>query len=106
VAIYDGCRVRSTAAGEPCSVSLMPKENSLFRRIISLFRRKFSLFDCVGNSIKKGNQYGRLGRCLRADNARIRENSLYFPWISGNPSAENGSLVTVPTATMLHRLSG
>jgi hypothetical protein len=61
----------------------MPMENSLFGQINSLFRRKFSLFDCVGNSIKKGNQYGRLGRCYRADNARIRENSLYFPWISG-----------------------
>jgi hypothetical protein len=37
------------------SGSLMPKKHSLFRRIISLFHRKFSLFDCVGNSIKKGN---------------------------------------------------
>ena len=79
----------------------MPKENSLFGQINSLFRRKFSLFDCVGNSIKKGNQYGRLGRCFRADNARIRENSLYFPYISGKSSAENGSLVTASSAILL-----
>ena len=62
----------------------MPKKNSLFGQINSLFRLKFSLFDCVGNSIKKGNQYGRLGRCIRAKKAHNRENSLYFPWITGN----------------------
>jgi hypothetical protein len=53
----DGWRLRPIAAGEPCSDSLMPNENSLFGRINSLFRQNFSLFDCVGNSIKKGNQY-------------------------------------------------
>ena len=42
--------------------SLMTRKHSLFHRIISLFRRKFSLFDRIGNSIKKGNQYGRLGQ--------------------------------------------
>ena len=73
------------------------KEHSLFRRISSLFRRKISLFDRVGNSIKKGNQYRPLGRRIRANKTQNRENSLYFPWISGNSSAENGSLVTAPT---------
>ena len=63
----------------------MPEKHSLFRPIISLFRRKFSLFDRVGNSIKKGNRYGGLGRRIRAKKAPNRENSLYFPWISGNP---------------------
>jgi hypothetical protein len=86
---HDGCAsVRSPRASlqrfADVSVSLMPKENSLFGRINSLFRQNFSLFDCVGNSIKKGNQYERLGRCIRANQAQNRENSLYFPWISGN----------------------
>jgi hypothetical protein len=77
-------RLRSIGAGGRCSGSLMPNENSLFRRISSLFRREFYLFDCVGNSIKKGNQYGGLGRRIRANKAPNRENSLYFPWITGN----------------------
>jgi len=70
--------------GNPGRLSLIPNKNSLFTQINSLFRRKFSLFDCAGNSIKKGNQYGRLGRRIRAENALNRENSLYFPWVSGN----------------------
>jgi len=77
-------RFRSIAAGELCSDSLMSNGNSLFRRISFLFRRKFSLFDRTGNSIIKGNQNGRLGRGIRADKAQNRENSLYFPWITGN----------------------
>ena len=84
----DGRHLRSIAAGEPCSDSLISNENSLFRRIGSLFRRKISLFDCAGNSIKKANQYGRLGRRIKVGNAGNRENSLYFPWISGNPRGE------------------
>jgi hypothetical protein len=62
----------------------MLKKLSLFRRIISLFRRRFSLFDRVGNPLKKVNQYGWLGRRIRAENALNHENSLYFPWITGN----------------------
>ena len=65
------------------SVSLMPNENSLFGRIISLFRPKFSLFDCVGNSIKKGNHYGWLGRRIRAKNARIAKIPCIFPGYQG-----------------------
>ena len=84
---------------EPCSGSLMPNENSLFGQINSLFHRKFSLFDCAGNSIQKANQYGQLGRRFRVNSARNRENSLYFPWITGNPAVEISSLVTVPTAS-------
>jgi hypothetical protein len=76
----------------------MPNENSLFRRITSLFRRKFSLFGCVGNSIKKASRYRRLERPINAESALNRENSLYFPWITGNRMAENGSLVTAPSA--------
>jgi hypothetical protein len=39
--------------------SLIPNENSLFRRISSLFRRKTSLFGCIGNLIKKqGIEWG------------------------------------------------
>jgi hypothetical protein len=72
---HDGC-----ASVRACSNSLM----SNGRRISSLFRRKFSLFDRIGNFIKKGNQSGRLGRCIRAKKAHNRENSLYFPWITGN----------------------
>jgi hypothetical protein len=90
---HDGCvSVRSPRASlqrfADVSVSLMPKKNSLFGRINSLFRQNFSLFDSVGNSIKKGNQYGRLGRCIRAKKAHNRENSLYFPWITGNAMGE------------------
>jgi hypothetical protein len=78
-ATMEGGSVRSPLAG-PCSGSLMPDEISLFTQINSLFGRKSSLFGCVGNSIRKANQYGRLGRRIRADSAPIRENSLYFPW--------------------------
>src|SRR5882672_8244990 len=66
----------------------MPEENSLFTQINSLFRRKFSLFGCVGNSVEEANDYAWLERCIRTDNARNRENSLYFPWITGNEGGE------------------
>jgi hypothetical protein len=79
----DGWRLRPIAAGKPCRDSLMPSENSLFAQINSLFRRKFSLFDRVGNSIKEANHCRWLGRRV-SDDARNRENSLYFPWLSGN----------------------
>ena len=55
-------RFRFDRRGRACSDSLMSNENSLFRRIRSLLRRKISLFDHVGNSIKKANQYVWLGR--------------------------------------------
>jgi hypothetical protein len=58
----DGRRLRSIAAGGPCSGSLMPDENSLFTQINSLFRRKFSLFGCVGNSVQEANDYAWLER--------------------------------------------
>ena len=80
----------------------MPKKNSLFGRINSLFRQNFSLFDSVGNSIKEANHYRWLGRCIRANRVQNRENSLYFPWITGNRAVENSSHVTAPTASAYH----
>jgi hypothetical protein len=77
----------------------MPNENSLFGQINSLFHREFSLFDCTGNSIKEANQYGRLGRCVQS---LQRPESKKFPVFSldiRESSAENGSLVTAPTAS-------
>jgi hypothetical protein len=52
----DCALAREISAGKPCRGSLMPTENSLFRRISSLFRLKFSLFGCVGNSVQKPNE--------------------------------------------------
>jgi hypothetical protein len=74
----------SDRRGRACSDSLMSNGNSLFRRISSLFHQKFSLFDRVGNSIKKANEYTLLRRSIMDEKPRNRENSLYFPWITGN----------------------
>src|SRR5262245_34889775 len=48
----------------------MPRKNSLFGKINSLFRRNFSLFGCVGNSIKKANEYASLRRSIVAERPR------------------------------------
>ncbi len=85
---HDGWRFHAIAAGKPCRGSLMPNENSLFAQINSLFHRKFSLFGCVGNWIKEANHCRGLARRISADEARNRENSLYFPWITGNAYRE------------------
>ena len=34
-----------------------------------------------------------------AKRPRDRENSLYFPWVSGNPPTESGSLIFQPRST-------
>jgi hypothetical protein len=76
----------------------MPNENTLFGQINSLFRRKSSLFDCVGNSIKEANHYGWLGLRIRADNRpELRKFPVFSP-DNRESNAENGSLVTAPSA--------
>jgi hypothetical protein len=71
--------------------------NSLFRLFDSLFGRKNSLFCCLGNFAEKARKSSGLDYVGRRSMSEIRENSLFFPCLTGK-SAETGSLETARTA--------
>ncbi len=82
-----------------------PPDNSLFCDLNSLFCDLNSLFQCLGNSAKKSRKIRALRRVRGPNSSVIRENSLFFPCLTGN-SGETGSLETLCTPNLSKGLAG
>ena len=59
-------------------------DNSLFLRFYSLFGSNISLLHLVGNLVEIGRNISALSGSLRLVEADFRDNSLFFPCITGN----------------------